>query len=112
MRLIRDQFVNFFVDTVPGPPTPVIRNKHSAIKPVEGVSYIEIGDEPTPESRIFFEFDSTTQTFSVAPGKVGGPSVAPINLYSDAASRASVLVEFDQALDPSATNISDDRIRL
>ncbi len=99
-----------FLDTTLGPPVPVVRAKGKA-QIVNGVTYVEIGNNPDPASRIFFEFDSLSQTYSAVPGSLA-PSQAPLNLYSSEDSTVAVVIEFNQPVDPASTNISSNRLRL
>ncbi len=90
-----------FLDTVSGPPVPVIREVGSSEL---SATYIELGGDDS--NRIYFELDS------------GGSSLedptfaAPLNLYSDTNSRVAIVVEFNQPVSPAASNISQDRLRL
>ncbi len=99
-----------FLDTTLGPPMPVVRAA-GAVQVVEGVTYVEIGMNPDPASRIFFEFDASTQTYSAVPGP-SAPAAAPLNLYSSESTSVAVVIEFDQSVDPSSTNISPNRLSL
>ncbi len=99
-----------FLDTTQGPPEPVVRSA-GATQVVEGVTYVEIGNNPDPGSRIFFEFDASTQTYSAVPGP-SAPAAAPLNLYSSESTRVAVVIEFNQPVDPSSTNISQNRLSL
>jgi hypothetical protein len=100
-----------FLDTNPsGAPVPVVRGAGKT-QIVDGVTYVEIGNNPDPATRIFFEFDSSTQTYSPVPGPLA-PSETPLNLYSSEETSVSVVIEFNQPVDPSSTNISSDRLRL
>ncbi|HED66482.1 MAG TPA: hypothetical protein ENJ09_13130 [Planctomycetes bacterium] len=99
-----------FLDEVPGPPIPVVRAKGDTTR-LDGVSYIEIGGDPSPDSRIYFEFDQATQTYSYRPGATA-PSEVPLNLYANEETKTAVYVEFNQPVSPSSTNISEKRIRL
>ena len=99
-----------FLDTTTGPPIPVVR-KLGASEVESGVTFVEIGNDPDPDTRIYFEFDSTAQTYVVVPGPAA-PSAVPLNLYADDATRAAVFIEFNQAVDTSSTNISDRRLQL
>ncbi len=99
-----------FTDTKPGPPVPLVRKAGSATT-TDGISYIEIGGNADPASRMFFEFDATSQTYSVVPG-ANAPTTVPLNLYSNPNSAVAVILEFDQAVNPASTNISERRVRL
>jgi hypothetical protein len=101
---------SLFIDTAFDAPEPVVRNK-GAVSVVDGVSYVEVGKNLDPQSRVFFEFDPEAQTYGVAPGH-SAPPETPLNEYSDQAARAAIVVEFNQAVDPSATNISEKLLHL
>ena len=98
-----------FMDTRPGPPVPIVRPTLSTT--TKGVTYVEVGRNADPATRMFFEFDSTLQEYSVKPGK-DAASTVPLNLYSDSTTAAAVVIEFNQAVNPSGTNISNRRLRL
>jgi hypothetical protein len=100
-----------FLDTTFDAPEPVVRTKGS-VTVTDGVTYVEVGNNVSdPQSRIFFEFDPATQTFGFTPG-TNAPGQLPLNLYSDSATATAVMVEFNQAVNPSDTNISSQRLRL
>jgi hypothetical protein len=100
-----------FLDTDAGAPEPLVRTK-GATHVTDGITYVELGEDAgDPEARIFFEFDPATQTYGHAPG-TRAPGELPLNLYSDARTATAVMVEFDQAVNPAATNVSSRRIRL
>ncbi len=98
-----------FLDGAFGPPEPVVRTMGSTV--AEGVTYLEIGSNTSPDSRIFFEFDPVSQTYNTASG-MAAPSVSPLNLYAEPTSRVAMVVEFNQPVDPSALNISPTRVYL
>ncbi len=98
-----------FVDTTPGAPTPIVRSLSAST--TSGVSYVEIGGNADPASRIYFEFDVGSQTYTAAPG-ANAPSRVPLNLYSAEETSVAVVLEFNQSVNPSATNISSRRLRL
>ncbi len=87
-----------FLDTVPGPPQPVVRAAGSTR--TEGVSYFECGGDP--DDRVFFEFDEGTQQYSLSQAGFA----APLNLYSDASSRIAAVIVFDQPVSPDTSNIN------
>lgn len=90
-----------FIDTVPGPPVPIVRTVGSSEL---AASYLEVGGS----QRIYFEVDESTGNFTLStPG-----FQVPLNLYSDPDSAVAAILEFNQALDPSAGNISPDRLRI
>lgn len=106
VRLTTTQIIDFrtpprssaFVDPVPGPPQPVVRESGSST--FDAVSYIECGGDP--DERIFFEFDSAAQTYGLSDPAFQ----APLNLYSDPDSVIAVYIEFNQPVSPFADNIN------
>jgi hypothetical protein len=91
-----------FQDTLLGPPLPVLRAQGSSDR---DASYLEVGGDP--DERVYFELDANRQPV------LSDPSFqAELNLYSDAASRVSVVLFFDQPVNPSSGNISATRLRI
>ncbi len=99
-----------FVDQTPGGPIPVTRPKGSSR--VANVTYAEIAGSSDPDWNVFFELDATSQTYEAVGGLKKGDALLPLNLYSDEATRAALIVAFNQPVNPSSTNISDRRLRL
>jgi hypothetical protein len=91
-----------FQDTKLGAPRPIVRDQGSTLA---SSTYLEIGGDP--DERVYFERDANDAIVLSVPG-----FEAPLNLYSDLATRIAVLVSFDQPVSPSEHNISDDRLRL
>jgi hypothetical protein len=91
-----------FLDTQQGPPVPVVRAQGSSTL---NASYIEVGGDP--DDRVYFELDASQAIVLSPPG-----FELPLNLYSDPASRFAVIVEFNQAINPSSGNVSSDFMRL
>src|SRR6185436_1120722 len=91
-----------FQDTAPGPPVPVLRGAGSSD---ESATYMEIGSDP--DRRVYFELDPTQGLVLSEPG-----FEAPLNLYSDLGTRVAVVIAFNQPVNPSASNISESRLRL
>src|SRR5262249_23945966 len=91
-----------FQDTQAGPPLPVVRNQGSGDV---DASYIEIGGDP--QQRVYFEHDPSHDLVLSVPG-----FEAPLNLYSDVASAVAVVIEFNQPVNPSASNLASNRLRL
>ncbi len=91
-----------FLDTAQGPPVPVVRAQGSTDP---NATYLEIGGDP--DQRVYFELDPSQNLVLSVPG-----FLAPLNLYSDPASRVAVVIEFNQAINPSSGNVSSDRMRL
>lgn len=104
---------NLFSDETVGPPNLLFR---STLNPSGPATNIVIGgDSANP---VFFT--SSGQVFS-QPGTGDGSVLAPndqfdsglpLNLYSSQASRLSFFLIFNQPVDPRATNINTNRIRL
>jgi hypothetical protein len=72
-------------------------------------SYIEIGNDP--ENRIKFVERPTPDANLGADVDMPG-FLAPLNLYSDSATRVSIVLQIDQPVNPSDTNVSPTTIRL
>jgi len=91
-----------FQDTTQGPPQAVRRSVGGT---ETNVTHLEIGGDSS--SRVYFEEDGSGDLVLSEPGfKV------PLNLYSDPESRVAVVIEFNQPVNPSPTNISESRLRL
>jgi len=75
-----------------------------------GFSYIEEGNDPTAR----FVFQTRTMGDSAALGaEVSVPDYeAPLNLYSISSSAVGIVLEIDQPVDPSASNINPETVRL
>jgi len=83
-------------------PEPVLREQGSSELQA---TYLEVGGDP--DNRVYFELDPLQNLVLSVPG-----FEAPLNMYSDPATRLAVVIEFDQAVNPSSDNISSDRVRL
>ena len=94
-----------FLDTVSGPPVPVIRAINTS--DLES-SYMAIAGDDSAANGIFFEFDETTQSYTTS---VAGFHV-PLNLFSAAESAVAVMLIFNQPVSPAAGNISSSMLRL
>jgi hypothetical protein len=95
-----------FLDTKPGPPTPVVRQYGDSgviLNPADDVTFIETAGGAG--ASIEFEFDTVAGSFN-KPGDQG------LNFYSDSASKLAIVIEFNQPLNPAAENISNDRVFL
>ena len=99
-----------FVDSAAGAPVPVTRLEGTT-RTVD-VTYVEIGGDADPARRVFFEFAPEDQTYAAVAGRSRSDALLPLNLYSDSTTRVAVMIAFNQAVDPSTTNISDRRLRL
>lgn len=95
-----------FIDTENGPATPVVRlldGAGAALNPEDEVTQIEVaGGAGAP---VEFTFDTVGQSFNVPLGQ-------GLNLYSDDLSKVSVLIEFNQPVNPANANISNKRLFL
>ena len=92
-----------FIDTVNGPPVPVIRTEGSS---EAAATYIELGGDTS--NRIYFEFDENDQTIDTNPP---GFEV-PLNLFSDVTTSVAIVIEFNQPISPDANNLDSSLIRL
>jgi len=91
-----------FQDTTSGPPVAV-RRAVGGTEP--NVTYLEVGS--AGDTRVYFEEDGAGDLVLSEPG-----FQVPLNLYSDPESRVAVVIEFNQPVNPSSTNISQSRLRL
>ncbi len=97
-----------FLDTELGPPVPVNRGVASTIA---GATYLELGGDPT--QRVYFELDAQQNVvFDEDQAPAGFSGEIPLNLYSEPASEIAVVIEFNQPVNPSSTNISSSRLRI
>lgn len=87
-----------FLDTIPGPPSPLLRPTATA------GSYVELGGDPN--NRQYFEVGSG------GSGELPAGFRVPNNFYSDQASRMVVVLEMNQAVSPTPENISTSRVQL
>ena len=91
-----------FQDTTQGPPVAIRRAQGSV---ETEATYLEVGTADA--TRVYFEVDGNGDLVLSDPG-----FQVPLNLYSDPESRVAVVIEFNQPVNPSTTNISESRIRL
>jgi len=91
-----------FLDTQTGPPVPVVRSEGAQD---EDATYLEVGGDP--DNRVYFERDANQDLVLSVPD-----FEAPLNLYSDQATRVAVVIAFNQALSPASTNVNSARMRL
>jgi len=110
---------NLFEDLVSGAPQPVVRAIGSTTL---DATFIEVAEDTSLDTRIYFERNLATQQVSI-PGSgdgsipTGHPNEAlevgmPLNLYSNRLSRLAFVLEVNQPVNPSPTNINSSRIRL
>ncbi|MBK7643521.1 MAG: hypothetical protein IPJ19_10830 [Planctomycetes bacterium] len=95
-----------FVDTVAGPPSPVIRTTPTNLD----ASYLEIGGSSDPADRVYFQPRATFNADLGADVPVG--FLAPLNLYSQVSEQIGILLIVNQALDPASSNVNAANIRL
>ena len=95
-----------FVDTVTGPPAPVIRTSNTVLD----ASYLEIGGSTDVADRIYFQPRTTFNADLGADVPLG--FLAPLNLYSDVAQQLAAVIVINQAVDPSDTNVNASNIRM
>jgi len=97
-----DVIANLFLDTVPGAPVPIVRPFGSVNR---NATHLEVGGDP--DNTVYFERAPNQDLVLSVPG-----FEAPLNLFSDPATRLAFVIEFNQAVNPSSTNISSNRVRL
>ncbi len=107
--------LNLYLDAQIGPPTPLILGEtlpqrvqnilanDPSITQEQTYCYLEVGG-PTG-TRHFFERQGNG-SIALVP-----PITLPLNKLSDAASRVELVLNFDQPVNPAATNISSNRLR-
>ncbi len=91
-----------FLDTTLGPPVPIVRDEGS---PDMDASYIEFGGDSN--NRVYFERDSNQNLLLSDPS-----FLMPLNLYSDVATEIAFVIEFNQPVNPNASNLTSDQLRL
>jgi hypothetical protein len=95
-----------FVDTVTGPPAPVIRTSTSTLD----ACYLELALSSDVNDRVYFQ---PRATFNAELGAdVPAGFLAPLNLYSDVTQQISAVVVINQAIDPSDANVNASNVRL
>lgn len=88
-----------FFDTVPAPPRVLVAQPLPGQAAVSNLSRIELGD-------------GSVEPFVLVGTVPTEITELPLNFYSGGDDRFSVILEFDQPVNPSATNISSERLRL
>ncbi|MCK6448814.1 MAG: hypothetical protein L6Q99_20660 [Planctomycetes bacterium] len=98
-----------FYDPVFGGPRPRIRSTTSTADDLDpNYSYVELGGDPS--KRVYFQKDAAQNvTLENDPDLPGG--LLPLNLLSDSSTKIALVMYFDQPIDPSATNVSANRLR-
>jgi hypothetical protein len=121
-----DEEEQAFLDTDQGPPIPVLRDGPTSTSPG---TYIEIGGDP--DNRVYFLPDDAVPPLGDQDGDgidddLDGdgkddddePELSdqnfriPLNHYSDPTTKVAVVIEFNQPVNPSASNISSTRLAL
>jgi hypothetical protein len=92
-----------FVDTAVGGPQPLVRGVNAAADAIVA-SRIQLGLDPGEV--VYFARNTSGDV------ELEGGFLVPLNLYSDTSTQVAVIVELNQAVNPSATNISQARVRL
>jgi hypothetical protein len=95
-----------FVDTLAGPPAPVIRTSSATLE----ACYLEIGGDPDVGERVYFQPRVTIDAELGADVPAGFQ--APLNLYSSVEQQLAALVVLDQAIEPSPANLAPANVRL
>ena len=96
-----------FLDTVPGPPSVRVRNRAGVSATDVNATYLETADG---ERFYFYQQIATQQGALIPPG--GVEYLPGINKYSDAGTRWSLVVHFNQPIIASSDNITSDLITL
>ncbi|NOT30205.1 MAG: hypothetical protein HOP15_07140 [Planctomycetes bacterium] len=94
-----------FFDRVPGPPRPVLRHQVIRHSTDDDATHLEVGGDPN--RRVYFELDADLEPVLSVPG-----FRAPLNLYGEPSSAVAVVIAFNQPVNPSTSNISENRLRL
>src|SRR5205085_5327473 len=93
-----------FDDIQAGPPAPLIWDG-TGTQPTSGYTFVEEGHDSS--SRFFFVPRTSGGSGSALGAEIQAPAyLAPLNLYSDPASSLAIVLELDQPVDPSASNIN------
>ncbi|MBL8862673.1 MAG: hypothetical protein JNK02_11760 [Planctomycetes bacterium] len=99
-----------FDDIQAGPPSPLIWDGLGPVPQTGGYCYIEEGS--SPDSRYVFR-RRTSGSSSVLGAEVAVDDYkAPLNLYSVTSSSVSIVLEIDQPVDPSDSNINPQSVRM
>jgi hypothetical protein len=94
-----------FSNPVPGPPRPVLRQQVIRHATDDDATHLELGGDPS--KRVYFELDAALQPVLSVPG-----FQAPLNLLGEPSSAVAVVIAFDQPVNPSTNNLSENRLRL
>ncbi len=98
-----------FDDTQIGPPSPLVWDGVGSV-PTSGVSYLEEGGDANSRIVLKTRTDASASALGAEPAVAN--YTAPLNLYSAASSALAVVVLLDQPIDPSASNVNPQTVRL
>ena len=94
-----------FLDSVPGPPAVRLRGRSGVALDAEDATYLELGGDP--DDRVYFQLDVASQV-----GRLPAGFFVPLNKYSVPQSRFAIVLFVDQPVQPSASNISSQRVQI
>jgi len=97
---VSDPVSTIFLDPKPGPPAPVIRGMAGVGEASLNATYVEVGGNADPASRLYFK-----------NGVLEGGAVLPLNLYSMRESQVSLILMIDQPVSPAEANTSSEAVR-
>jgi hypothetical protein len=93
--------LDLFFDSKVGPPIPIVRTNSPADQTVDAC-YIELGGDPA--NKVYFRIDSN------GVGNLDPLQSLPLNRLSELDEQVALMLHFNQAVDPSATNIDVSRL--
>jgi hypothetical protein len=96
-----------FLDPQIGPPLPRIYDPTGVPPLTTNFSYVEVGGDPDPDHGQPFTPPSDPNLGSPVPGNF----LAPLNLYSDASTGVAVVLELNQPVNPSDSNVNPTNIK-
>jgi hypothetical protein len=95
-----------FLDTVSGPPAPLVRGRGNTPPDAVNATYLELGGDP--DSRLYFTWSTADQV-----GMLEDPDfLLPLNLYSSVLGRVAVVMFLNQPINPSLDNVSTRFVQL
>jgi hypothetical protein len=95
-----------FIDPQVGPPLPRIYNPASTPAVTSSYCYVELGADADPDHGVRFVPPDDPNLGSPTPASF----LAPLNLYSNVATRVVVVLELNQPVNPATTNVSASNI--
>jgi len=99
-----------FDDVQTGPPSPLIWDGIDT-PPTSGFTYIEEGG--SPDARFLFKRRDDSGSSSALGAEVAVDGYeSPLNLYSISSSAVAIVLELDQPVDSSASNINSETVKL